>query len=404
MKPDEFYTRVSRERLLAALADAPTPCYLFFASVIAQQVMELRSRLGRRFNIHYAVKANPHPAILRLMRRFGLGADVASEGELRAVLEAGFEPGDIEFSGPGKTQVELEYAIQTRIGAINVESLGELELLVHLSKRLGARPKIGLRVNPAVQGRSGLKMAGATQFGLSDKDLDHALERIRQEASVLDFVGLHLHLGSQILDIESILENFRIALQLAWRVGRRAEHPLRKINFGGGFGVTYFEGQQPLDFVAAGAGIEALLEEYFSSVDDFPKLIVEPGRYLVAESGVYVTRVLYRKHTNGKEFAIVDGGMHHNYLLAGGMGQVVRRNFYFEVLPNGGAFERVAPYELNVAGRLCTPQDLLLQNVRCSQTVRPGDYLVFFNCGAYGSTASPINFLSHPQPREVLIE
>jgi diaminopimelate decarboxylase len=404
MKPDEFYTRVSRDRLLAALADVPTPCYLFFAPIIAGQVMELRRQLGPRFSVHYAVKANPHPAILRRMCGFGLGADVASEGELRAVLEAGFEPGDIEFSGPGKTQAELEYAIETRIGAINVESLGELELLVNLSKRLGVCPKVGFRVNPSVQGRSGLKMAGATQFGLSEKDLDHALERIRQETSVVDFVGLHLHLGSQILDIESILENFRIALNLAWRVSQRAERPLRKINFGGGFGVTYFEGQQPLDLAAAGAGIEALLKESVYSMGDVPELIVEPGRYLVAESGVYVTRVLYRKHTNGREFAIVDGGMHHNYLLAGGMGQVVRRNFYFEVLPKGRALERIAPYELNVTGRLCTPQDLLLQNARCSEIVRPGDYLVFFNCGAYGSTASPINFLSHPQPREVFIE
>jgi diaminopimelate decarboxylase len=404
MRPDEFYACISRERLRTALADVPTPCYLFFAPIIAGQVMELRSRLGRRFNIHYAVKANPHPAILRLMRQFNLGADVASEYELRAALEAGFEPLDIELSGPGKTQAELEYAIQTRIGAVNVESLGELELLVNLSKRLGARPKVGLRVNPSVQGRSGLKMAGATQFGLSEKDLERALERIRQETSVLDFVGLHLHLGSQILDIESILENFRIALTLAWRVSQGAERPLRKLNFGGGFGVTYFEGQQPLDLAAVGAGVESLLKEFLSSANGAPELIVEPGRYLVAESGVYVTRVLYRKHTNGKEFAIVDGGMHHNYLLAGGMGQVVRRNFYFEVLPNEGAVERVAPYELNVAGRLCTPQDLLLQNARCSQTVRPGDYLVFFNCGAYGATASPINFLSHPQPREVLIE
>jgi diaminopimelate decarboxylase len=404
MKPEEFYACVSRERLLAALAEVPTPCYLFFKPIIAKRVTELRNRLGRRFRIHYAVKANPHPAILRAMRRFGLGADVASEHELRAVIQAGFEPGDIEFSGPGKTKSELEYAIQADTGSINVESLEELEVLVELAGRLNARPRIGLRVNPSVQGRSGLKMAGTTQFGLSEKDLEHALERIGQELSALEFVGLHLHLGSQILDTGSVLENFRVALKLAQRVSRYMGKPLRKINFGGGFGIAYFEGQQSLDLSAAGAGIVALLEQHRSLVNDATKLIVEPGRYLMAESGVYITRVLYRKNINGKEFAVVDGGMHHNYVLAGGMGQVVRRNFYFDVLPSGGAPDAVPPYGLNVAGCLCTPQDLLLQNAVCRQAVRPGDSFVFFNCGAYGSTASPINFLSHPHPREALVE
>ena len=404
MTPDEFYQCVPRERLQAAVLDTPSPCYLFFESIVVNQAQKLRASL-ERIQVHYAVKANPHPAILLAMRRLGLGADVASGHELQAVLDAGFDPARIEFSGPGKTAAELEQALGARIGSINVESLGELDALAALSRRFGLRPRIGLRVNPSIEAKSGLKMAGATQFGLSEEDLEIALAAMQPASFPLDFVGLHLHVGSQILDSGSVLEIFRVALDVAQRVARRTGRPLSKLNFGGGFGVTYFPGQEQLDLTAVGSKLAVLLGEHSSSgsgIED-AMLIIEPGRYLVAEAGVYVTRILYRKTTRGREFAIVDGGMHHNYLLAGGMGQVLRRNFFFDVLTPGGHAVPAPSYKLNVAGCLCSPQDLLLQDAPCPQRAHPGDWVVFFNCGAYGSSASPVNFLGHPKPTEILM-
>ena len=403
MTPDEFYNLISPDRLLSAIVEKPTPCYLFFEPIIARQAEQLREKLGTRFQVHYAVKANPSPAILAAMRRLGLGTDVASGNELRAALEAGFDPALIEFSGPGKTKAELAQAMKAEIGAINVESLGELDAVVELARQSGIRPRVGLRVNPSMQTKSGLKMAGSTQFGLSELDLELALNSLSQQTLGVDFVGLHLHIGSQILETESVLENFRVAMELAQRVALRLKRPLRKLNFGGGFGVAYFEGQRSLDLSAVGREVAALIAAYAPAIEG-TQLIIEPGRYLVAESGIYAARILYRKNTNGKEFAIVDGGMHHNYLLAGGMGQVIRRNFHFDILPGSGVRDEVAPYKLSVAGCLCTPQDLLLQDALFRQTARPGDYVLFFNCGAYGSSASPLKFLSHPEPAELLIQ
>lgn len=404
MTPEEFHRLIPRDRLLQIIRDTPTPCYLFFEPIIARQVARVREGLGQRFDVHYAVKANPYPSILQTLRRLGVGADVASGNELLAVLAAGFQPRQIEFSGPGKTVAELASAIDAEVGAINVESLDELELLIGLAKQRDRRPRIGLRVNPPIKAKTGLRMAGATQFGLSADDLEAALKRVEREASAIEFVGLHLHIGSQILEAKSALEIFRVGFELGSHAAQRIGRPLAKLNFGGGWGVTYFEDQKHLDLAAVRAGLRALLERNeFSSVLDGTRLVVEPGRYLLAESGVYATRILYRKVSGGKQFIVVDGGMHHNYVLAGGMGQVIRRNFFLDFLAASGRFPTSARFAVNVAGCLCTPQDLLAQGVPCEQDVRPGDYVVFFNCGAYGATASPVHFLSHPEPGMILV-
>jgi diaminopimelate decarboxylase len=406
MTPEEFYRLVPRDRLLQAVRATPSPCYLFFEPIVGRQVARVREGLGERFELHYAIKANPDPAILRALQRRGVGADVASGGELAAALAAGFAADLIEFSGPGKTAPELASAIDAGIGAINVESLGELDLLITLARRRGVRPRVGLRANPATQAKTGLRMAGATQFGLSPADLDAALDQLARAADAVDFVGLHLHIGSQILEVATAIEIFRAALETSRDVARRTGKPLRKLNFGGGWGVTYFADQQPLDLAATCAGLRDLVaQREFTDAIAGARLIVEPGRYLVAESGVYATRVLYRKESAGKQFAIVDGGMHHNYLLAGGMGQVIRRNFMLDVLP-GDARTKAAsvPTVLNIAGCLCTPQDLLAQGVTRAEDVQPGDHVVFFNCGAYGASASPLRFLGHPEPAAMLIE
>jgi diaminopimelate decarboxylase len=207
-----------------------------------------------------------------------------------------------------------------------------------------------------------------------------------------------------VLEVESVLETLRVGLELGADVARSLGGPLPKLNLGGGWGVTYFDGQKPLDLDAIRVGLRELLERSdLRAALEGTRLILEPGRFLVAEAGVYLTRVLYRKQTGGKTFLIVDGGMHHNYLLAGGMGQVIRRNFRVEIFPEAERPRASADCTVDVAGCLCTPQDVLAHDIPCEAGVRRGDYVVFFNSGAYGSTASPIGFLSHPPPGMVVV-
>jgi diaminopimelate decarboxylase len=246
-------------------------------------------------------------------------------------------------------------------------------------------------------------MAGATQFGVSEEDLSVVLERIRHSPHV-EFVGLHVHTGSQILDAGTVLEIFRTCLDCARTVAAQTGKPLQKLNFGGGWGVTYFAGQEPLELEALTREIPKLTADpAYSAATRGTRFIVEPGRYLVAEAGVYATRVLYRKASGGTQFAVVDGGMHNNYLLAGGMGQVLRRNFHLDALKADEAAGSPTPTTLSIAGCLCTPQDILAQNFESPVEIDAGDCVVFFNCGAYGASASPTGFLSHRPPAQILI-
>ncbi|MGC9329398.1 MAG: pyridoxal-dependent decarboxylase, exosortase A system-associated, partial [Candidatus Hinthialibacter sp.] len=352
------------------------------------------------FTMLYAVKANPHPAILKTMAQLNLGADVASKGELRAALEAGIPASKIEFSGPGKTHDELREAISQNIGSINVESLEELKQIVQLGREHNLHPHVGLRINPGAKIPCGMSMAGASQFGVPFQEIESNIDWIRSQLDAVNFSGVHVHLGSQILDAGAMAESISLILDLALRIEDLLGRPLQKINVGGGWGIDYFSQQEKLDL--------ELLSLQLQSVLNSPRLKtmelkVEPGRFLVAESGVYATQILYTKQNQNRFYAIVDGGMHQNYLLAGGMGQIIKRNFEMDILPRKER-EQCPEYSLTVAGKLCTPQDVLADQISCNVPISPGDSIVFFNSGAYGLTASPIHFLSHDKPAEVFYD
>jgi diaminopimelate decarboxylase len=407
MTRDEFYNLVAQESLNKELERVQTPCYLFFPKLIKQKIKDLKNCLGSRFSIHYAVKANTHPTILKIMAGSGLGADVASIGELEAALAAGIPPQHIEFSGPGKTADELIRAVEQNIGSVNAESIDELNMLIQLGRRMGIFPNVGIRINPDLKKvKSGLRMSGETQFGIPEEYAEESLRFLRDHSPQIDFTGIHVHVGSQILDNESITDIIAFVIELARRLEKSSGMTIKKINFGGGWGVNYFPNQRGLDLEFISEKLEELFQRpEYQELAERAEMIVEPGRFLVAESGVYATKVLYRKRMRTQEFAIVDGGMHHNYLLAGGMGQVIRRNFEMDILPRGLKKRPEIPeFRLNIAGRLCTPQDLLATQIVCKHEVHPGDYVVFFNCGAYGLSASPSHFLSHPRPAEIFCE
>ena len=407
MKTDLFYRRIPKAELREIVTRLPGPGYVYFRRMIKDRLADLSRCLPSGFKIMYALKANPNPEVLSFLAGQGLGADVASAGELTAALQAGFPAGEIEFTGPAKTRPEIKAALAAGVGSINVESLAELELIAELA---GDRPvPIGLRVNPG-QGKvkAGLVMAGPSQFGLTAAEAMAAAAFIDRRPDQLRLTGLHVHTGSQILKADQIILNFNIIIRLALELEQAAGRPLGKVNFGGGWGLDYFDHQQPLDLDA----VEAGLAELFASgpgaeLAARTNLKIEPGRFLVGEAGVYAAEVVYLKEggqgeDRAKAWALLDGGMNHNYLLAGGMGQVIRRNFRMDLLcPED---REIDDDPINLAGPLCTPQDVLAVDFRPGRRPAVGDKIVFFNCGAYGPTASPINFLGRSAPAETVID
>ena len=385
------------EETVSVLAERlGTPFYAYDTHLVRQRVAELRAVLPSRVQLHYAIKANPFPALLHLMAGLVDGADVASSGELEKTLQAGFKPNAVSFAGPGKRDVELELALRADI-TVNVESRGELIRLMKLGERLGIRPKVALRINPDFELKgSGMRMGGgAKPFGI---DAEMAPEIIYEISQMdVEFHGLHIFTGSQSLSAEAIMQAQSGALQLAQALLEEAGLPFSHINIGGGLGIPYFPGEQRLDLAPIGAHLHALLEEHAGWLG-VASLILELGRYLVGEAGVYVTRVVDRKTSRGETFLICDGGMHHHLALSGNLGQVIRKNYpvYRAERVDGSAEEVV-----NIHGPLCTPLDVLGHRVSLPRA-DVGDLIAISQSGAYGLTASPINFLGHRLAEEFI--
>ncbi len=374
-----------------------TPFYAYDRRLVAERVRLLRRHLPRQVKLHYAVKANPMPALVACLARLVDGLDVASGRELRIALDAGMDPREISFAGPGKSNAELAQAIAAGI-LLNIESPRELRELAQIVARSGRPARVAVRVNPDFELKSsGMKMGGGPkQFGVDAEQVPALLRQI--DALGLGFEGFHIFSGSQNLRSEAICEAQRKVLELAVRLVQDAPQPVRVLNIGGGFGVPYFPGDQPLDLTPIGANLHALVDEAARRLPG-AELVVELGRYLVAEAGIYVCRVVDRKVSRGHVFLVTDGGLHHHLAASGNFGQVVRKN-YPVVIGNRvrGGVREIA----SVVGPLCTPLDVLADRMELARA-EEGDLVVVFQSGAYGLTASPINFLGHPAPAEVLV-
>src|SRR3954454_8639459 len=369
-----------------------TPFYAYDRRLITERVALLRRCLPEEIHVHYAMKANPMPALVQHMAHLVDGIDVASGAEMRVALDTPMPPGNISFAGPGKHDDELACAIAAGV-VINLESEQELERVARLGERLGIGPKVAVRVNPDFELKSsGMKMGGgAKQFGVDAERVPAMLGRIGRLG--VDFEGFHIFTGSQNLKVAAIQEAHEKTFQLGIALAQHAPGEIRLINIGGGFGVPYFPGDEPLDLKAVGDNLRRLLPE---AKRQLPKarVVVELGRYLVAEAGIYVCRILERKKSRDKMFLITDGGLHHHLAASGNFGQVIRKN-YPVVVGN-----RVANSEgelVSVVGPLCTPLDLLGDRISLPKA-EEGDLVAVFQSGAYGLTASPLGFLSHPAP------
>jgi diaminopimelate decarboxylase len=372
-----------------------TPLFLYVPALVLARIAALRAAIPAEVQLHYAVKANPWPPLLQLMAPLVDGFDVASAGELALALAAGMAPAHVSFAGPGKRDRELAALIASGATLV-VESAGELARAIELAHAARRRVPVLLRVNPDFELRgSGMKMGGgARPFGVDADQAPALLARMADPA--IDFLGFHIFAGSQNLDAEAIADAQAQTLTLAARLAPHAPGPVRLLNLGGGLGVPYFPADRPLDVATVGRNLARVLRARPEALAQ-TQMVMELGRYLVAEAGVYLARVVERKMSGGELFLVTDGGLHHQLAASGNFGTVVRRNYPMVNASRGGPPVEVA----TVTGCLCTPLDRLAERIALPRT-DVGDLIALFMAGAYGRTASPEAFLGHPPALEML--
>ena len=374
-----------------------TPFYAYDRELIANRVGKLRSHLPREIELHYAIKANPMSAVVNFVAGLVDGLDVASAGELDIAMDTGMDPREISFAGPGKTLYEIRKAVAAGI-IVTLESETEMLRVADAGKDLGIVPSVAVRINPDFELKtSGMKMSGGPkQFGIDAEQVPGILSKIAELS--MDLVGFHIFCGSQNLREEAIIDAQNRTVELAINLAETANVGLQFVNIGGGFGIPYFPGDKPLQLDKIGDNLQRHVRSVARALGD-TRLILELGRYIVGEAGIYVCRVLDRKISRGQVFLITDGGLHHHLAASGNFGQVIRKNY--PVIIGNKVNSEITESQM-VVGPLCTPLDLLGSSLELP-SAQIGDLVVVFQSGAYGLTASPLGFLSHPLPGEMLV-
>jgi len=389
--------------LRAVARDFGTPAYVYFVDRIRARVAEVRAAFGNRFQLSFAVKCNPNHGLLQRLRGVVELLDVSSAGEVRRALGAGWEAARVSFTGPGKTEAELRAALDAGVGEIVLESVDEAELLHRLAAATRRRARVLLRIAPARVPRGfGLNMSGKpSQFGIDEEDLDAAV-RVVAGLTRLELTGFHIYSGTQCLNAAAIVENYAIFVDLFRRACHTHGLRPRTLIFGAGLGIPYHETDVPLDLGAVAAKTNPLLDDLTrDAAFAATTLVLETGRYLVGEAGIYLTRVIRTKRSRGVDIAICDGGMHHHLAAAGHLGTLIQRNYRMHKVTS--APEPAAAVSYTLVGPLCTTIDTIGRQVTLPQ-LAAGDLIAIESSGAYGATVSPIHFISHPLPHEVLVE
>ncbi|WP_234179409.1 pyridoxal-dependent decarboxylase, exosortase A system-associated [Sphingopyxis sp. NFH-91] len=382
-----------------ALAEAAgdTPLFVYDRAMLTARAAEWRAAMPREVQLHYAMKANPFAPLLAHMATIVDGFDVASGGELALALASGMAAEHISFAGPGKRDRELEAAIVAG-ATLNLESAGEGARALAIADRIGTRPRLAVRVNPDFDLKgSGMKMGGgAKPFGV-DADAVPALVRTLIDAGA-DWRGFHIFAGSQALDADAIADTQAQTVALAARLAEAVGATPPLVNLGGGMGVPYFPGDRAVDAATVGARLAETLGARGAALAE-SGFAMELGRWLVAEAGVYLMRVVDRKVSHGETFLVTDGGLHHQLAASGNFGTVIRRNYPIAV---AGRFGREAVETVSVVGCLCTPLDRLGDQVGLPRA-DVGDLIALFQAGAYGASASPAAFLGQGPALEMLV-
>ena len=377
-----------------------SPLFVYDQGIISRKISEVRSILRPRFQLFYSIKANPNASILKLFLGEGCGIEVASAGEIHQALAAGCTADQIIFAGPGKTEPELDLAIEMTIREIHVESVEEAKLINQLAGKRDQVVRVALRVNPVDSAGGAMRMGGkASPFGIDEEEIDSAIDEI-DSLSNLYVQGVHLFMGTQILDADVLVGQYHRAVSIAQHVASRLGRPLETIDFGGGLGTPYFAHESELNLECVAQGIADIDQRMNADpLLSNTTAILEPGRFLVNESGIYVARVLRVKHSRGKTFAVIDGGMHHHLAASGNLGQTIKRNYPIAVLNKLGMAEDT-PVE--IVGPLCTPLDTIGRGIMLP-VIESGDLVGVFLSGAYARTSSPLGFLSHNTPPEIMV-
>ncbi|MEL0156988.1 pyridoxal-dependent decarboxylase, exosortase A system-associated [Sphingopyxis sp.] len=382
-----------------ALAEAlgETPLFVYDRAMLTARAAEWRAAMPGEVQLHYAMKANPFAPLLAHMATIVDGFDVASGGELALALASGKAAEHISFAGPGKRDRELEAAIAAG-ATLNLESAGEGARALAIADRIGTRPRLAVRVNPDFDLKgSGMKMGGgAKPFGV-DADAVPALVRTLIDAGA-DWRGFHIFAGSQALDADAIADTQAQTVALAARLAEAVGATPPLVNLGGGMGVPYFPGDRAVDAATVGARLAETLGARGAALAE-SGFAMELGRWLVAEAGVYLMRVVDRKVSHGETFLVTDGGLHHQLAASGNFGTVIRRNYPIAV---AGRFGREAVETVSVVGCLCTPLDRLGDQVGLPRA-DVGDLIALFQAGAYGASASPAAFLGQGPAGEMLV-
>ena len=374
-----------------------TPLYVYSRTELSDRVKALRSTMPEALKLHYAIKANPMPAVVQHMSSMLDGLDVASHKEMLVALGTGIAPETISFAGPAKQPGELRAAVAAGI-VVNVESVLELERLYVISEELGIRPKVAFRVNPDFELKSsGMKMAGGPkQFGIDAELMPDILSGL--DTANIDFKGFHIFSGSQNLKADALIEAHDKTFELAARLTALAPAKVAHVNIGGGLGIPYFPGEKTLDVTPVAENLQRLLDSRCGDFRD-TEIVMELGRYFVGEAGYYICKVTDKKVSRGQTYLMTDGGLHHNLSNSGNFGQVIRKNYPVLIANrvDGDKTEKV-----EIVGPLCTPLDIVGAKLELPEA-EVGDLIAVFQSGAYGATASPQDFLSHPHVRELLI-
>lgn len=375
-----------------------TPFFAYDRHLLTERLAHLRATLPDQVDLSYAVKANPMPAVVQHLANLVDSLDVASTGEMKVALDTHMPPSRVSFAGPGKTDAELTQAVAAGV-TIELESATESARAVLVGNRLGIRPRVAVRVNPDFQVKgSGMRMGGGPQqFGVDAEAVPALL--VDLAAADVDFLGFHVFAGSQNLNADILCEAQRKTVDLILALAAGSPLPVRYVNLGGGFGIPYFDKDSPLDLSAIGANLSHLITDVLAPRLPDARVVTELGRFIVGECGVYVTRVVDKKVSRGRTYLVVDGGLHHQLAASGNFGQVIRRNYPIAI---GNRMKDGSLQPVSVVGCLCTPLDLLGDNVALPNA-EVGDLVVLFQAGAYGLTASPVAFLGHPAPVEILV-
>jgi diaminopimelate decarboxylase len=374
-----------------------TPFYAYDLDLMGRRVEILRAALPAGFRVAFAVKANPALAVVAHLRRCGVGADVASAGELATVLRAGFSPSDVAMTGPGKRNDELETAVAAGVGVITVESIGELRRLDAVAAEADRRQRILLRLSVSEDARlETVRLIGGVEgkFGMPLPTLRDAAEIAARSAN-LELVGLHAFGASNLREADQLAGHVAHLVEVAKDVMAEVGLPLRLVDAGGGLGIPYADDEEPLDMGLLESRLRALREYW----DHDPALremevVLEPGRFLVGPAGAYVARIVDVKGPDSAPIAILDGGINHVVRPA-----LIRTEHRLAVL----TMDQIrALVPVTVAGPLCTGIDVFATSA-CLPRPRVGDLVAVLDVGGYGFTESMPWFLSHPTPAEVAI-